>query len=46
MPVWTTAGGRSGLVVVSLRGDPEDAADHVAPVERAVANVRRRRTPA
>lgn len=27
------------LVVVTLRGDPEDAADHVAPIERTVRAV-------
>jgi uncharacterized membrane protein YdfJ with MMPL/SSD domain len=34
------ARGTDELVVVSLRGDPEDAADHVAPIERTVANLR------
>ena len=38
--------GARGLVVVTLRGDPEDAADHVAPVERAVAQRRAPGTPA
>jgi len=33
----STAGGRAVLVSASLRGDPDDAADHVAPLERAVA---------
>jgi uncharacterized membrane protein YdfJ with MMPL/SSD domain len=36
----TRAGGRTALVVVSLRGDPNDADSHVAPLERAVAGVR------
>jgi uncharacterized membrane protein YdfJ with MMPL/SSD domain len=40
-PPATKAGGRTALVVVSLRGDPNDADLHVAPLERAVANVRR-----
>jgi uncharacterized membrane protein YdfJ with MMPL/SSD domain len=36
----TRAGGQSTLVVVSLRGDPNDADKHVAPLERTVAAVR------
>jgi uncharacterized membrane protein YdfJ with MMPL/SSD domain len=36
----STNGGRTVLVVARLRGDPEDAADHVAPLERAVGAVR------
>ncbi len=39
-PPATRAGGRTALVAVSLRGDPNDANAHVAPVERAVAAVR------
>jgi len=40
-PALSTAGGKTGLVSVTLRGDPADAADHVAPVERAVDAVAR-----
>jgi len=40
-PALSTAGGRSGLVTVTMRGDPDDAADHVAPIERAAAAVER-----
>jgi uncharacterized membrane protein YdfJ with MMPL/SSD domain len=36
----TKAGGRTALVVVALRGDPNDANSHVAPLEHAVAGVR------
>ena len=32
--------GRTALVVARLRGDPEDAGDHVAPLQRAVADLR------
>lgn len=32
-------GGRTALVRLTLRGDPDDAGDHVAPVQRAVAAV-------
>jgi RND superfamily putative drug exporter len=39
-PELSTNGGRTVLVVARLRGDPDDAADHVAPLERAVAEVR------
>ncbi len=39
-PPVTRAGGQTTLVVVSLRGDPNDADKHVAPLERAVAAVR------
>jgi uncharacterized membrane protein YdfJ with MMPL/SSD domain len=39
-PALSRAGGRTGLVQVSLRGDPGDAADHVAPLQDAVAAVR------
>jgi uncharacterized membrane protein YdfJ with MMPL/SSD domain len=37
----STAGGRIALVQVTLRGDPDDAADNVAPVETAVGAVGR-----
>ena len=40
-PALSTAGGRTVLVQVSLRGDPDDAKDHVAPIEAAVAAVER-----
>jgi uncharacterized membrane protein YdfJ with MMPL/SSD domain len=40
-PALSTAGGRSVLVQVTLRGDPDDAKEHVAPVQRAVAAVER-----
>jgi uncharacterized membrane protein YdfJ with MMPL/SSD domain len=40
-PALSTAGGRTVLVQVSLRGDPDDAKDHVAPIVRAVAAVER-----
>jgi uncharacterized membrane protein YdfJ with MMPL/SSD domain len=36
----TRAGGQTALVVVSLRGDPNDADKHVAPLERTVDAVR------
>ncbi|HMJ37572.1 MAG TPA: MMPL family transporter [Baekduia sp.] len=36
-PALSTAGGRTVLVQATLRGDPDDAADHVAGVQRAVA---------
>ncbi len=39
-PELTADGGRIALVVARLRGDPDDAADHVAPLERAVAGLR------
>jgi uncharacterized membrane protein YdfJ with MMPL/SSD domain len=39
-PPLEAEGGRALLVQATLRGDPEDAADHVAPLERAVADVR------
>jgi uncharacterized membrane protein YdfJ with MMPL/SSD domain len=39
-PALSRAGGKTGLVQVSLRGDPGDAADHVAPLQEAVAAVR------
>jgi len=38
-PELSTAGGRTALVQVTLRGDPDDAADTVVPVEQAVAAV-------
>ncbi|WP_245604246.1 MMPL family transporter [Patulibacter minatonensis] len=37
----STDGGRSVLVRATLRGDPEDAADHVGPLTDAVAAVAR-----
>jgi RND superfamily putative drug exporter len=40
-PALSTAGGKTGLVTVTMRGDPDDAADHVAPIERAAAAVQR-----
>lgn len=36
----TLAGGRTGLVVVTLRGDPNDSDSHVDPLLHAVAGVR------
>jgi uncharacterized membrane protein YdfJ with MMPL/SSD domain len=39
-PPQEAAGGRALLVQATLRGDPDDAADHVEPLERAVADVR------
>ncbi|HTX30106.1 MAG TPA: MMPL family transporter [Solirubrobacteraceae bacterium] len=38
-PALSQAGGRTGLVQVTLRGDPNDADDHVGGVERAVRAV-------
>ena len=40
-PELTADAGRTALVVARLRGDPADAADHVAPLQRAVADARR-----
>jgi RND superfamily putative drug exporter len=40
-PALSTAGGRTVLVQVSMRGDPDDAKDHVAPIVSAVAAVER-----
>jgi uncharacterized membrane protein YdfJ with MMPL/SSD domain len=40
-PALSTAGGRSVLVAVTLRGDPDDAKAHVAPIQHAVAEVGR-----
>ena len=40
-PDLSTAGGRTVLVQANLRGDPDDAADHVGPVQSAVAAVAR-----
>jgi uncharacterized membrane protein YdfJ with MMPL/SSD domain len=40
-PERSTAGGRVVLVQAHLRGDPDDAGDHVAPIERAVAATER-----
>ena len=37
----SVAGGRSELVQTTLRGDPDDASDHVAAVQRTVAAVAR-----
>ena len=39
-PPVTKAGGQTALVVVNLRGDPNDADRHVAPLERTVDAVR------
>jgi uncharacterized membrane protein YdfJ with MMPL/SSD domain len=39
-PPVTRAGGQTTLVIVSLRGDPNDADKHVAALERTVAAVR------
>ena len=36
-PELSADGGRTVLVVARLRGDPADASDHVAPLQRAVA---------
>ena len=41
-PELAADGGRTLLVVARLRGDPADAPDRVAPLERAVAGVRAR----
>ncbi len=38
-PGLSAQGGRAALVQVALRGDPDDAGDNVAPIERAVAAV-------
>jgi uncharacterized membrane protein YdfJ with MMPL/SSD domain len=38
-PALSTAGGRTVLVQVALRGDPDDAGDNVKPLERTVAAV-------
>lgn len=40
-PALDADGGRTALVELTLRGDPDDAADHVAPVVSAVAAVGR-----
>jgi uncharacterized membrane protein YdfJ with MMPL/SSD domain len=40
-PALQADGGRTALVELRLRGDPDDAADHVAPVVSAVAAVGR-----
>ena len=39
-PELSADGGRTALVVARLRGDPGDAGDHVAPLERTVAGLR------
>jgi uncharacterized membrane protein YdfJ with MMPL/SSD domain len=39
VPAGSRAGGRLALVQVQLRGDPDNADEHVAPLERAVASV-------
>ncbi len=39
VPALSRAGGRLQLVQVQLRGDPDDADQHVAPLERLVASV-------
>ncbi|MCL2419415.1 MAG: MMPL family transporter [Conexibacteraceae bacterium] len=38
-PAFSKAGGRTALVQVSLRGDPNNAGDHVGGVQRAVSQV-------
>jgi uncharacterized membrane protein YdfJ with MMPL/SSD domain len=38
-PALSRAGGRTVLVQATLRGDPDDAGDHIAPLQRAVAAV-------
>jgi uncharacterized membrane protein YdfJ with MMPL/SSD domain len=40
-PALSTAGGRTVLVQVSMRGDPDDAKEHVAPIVSAVSAVER-----
>jgi uncharacterized membrane protein YdfJ with MMPL/SSD domain len=40
-PELSTAGGRTVLVQATLRGDPDHAADHIAPIEDAVAAAQR-----
>jgi RND superfamily putative drug exporter len=40
VPDLSTAGGRTGLVQVTLRGDPEDAKEHIDGLTAAVADVR------
>jgi RND superfamily putative drug exporter len=39
VPALSRAGGRLQLVQVTLRGDPDKASDHVAPLQRTVASV-------
>ena len=39
VPALSRAGGRLQLVQVQLRGDPDNANDHVAPLQRVVASV-------
>jgi uncharacterized membrane protein YdfJ with MMPL/SSD domain len=39
LPALSRAGGRLQLVQVQLRGDPDHADEHVAPLERVVASV-------
>ena len=39
VPALSRAGGRLALVQVQLRGDPDNADEHVAPLERTVASV-------
>jgi uncharacterized membrane protein YdfJ with MMPL/SSD domain len=39
VPALSRAGGRLQLVQVQLRGDPDHADEHVAPLQRAVASV-------
>ena len=43
-PALQADGGRTALVELRLRGDPDDAADHVAPVVSAIAAVGRAHT--
>jgi uncharacterized membrane protein YdfJ with MMPL/SSD domain len=39
-PALVTDGGRTALVQATVRGNPDDAKDHVAGIEQAVASVR------
>jgi RND superfamily putative drug exporter len=39
-PALSKAGGKTGLVQVSLRGDPGDASDHIDGLQKTVASVR------
>jgi RND superfamily putative drug exporter len=39
VPALSRAGGRLQLTQVTLRGDPDNASDHVAPLQRTVASV-------
>ena len=39
-PALSKAGGKTGLVQVSLRGDPGDTSDHIDGLQKAVTSVR------